>query len=392
MNFKKLKELREKKEQKVKEAEKCLEKATNETRALTEEENKEYEALIEEVRALSDTISKLEEAYDNEINKGSNKKNKEDKDEKFEEEKRAFLSYVKGQKTAEEMRSDENWTVGDNGAVIPTSIANKILEEVKDRCNIWNYSSKFNVGGTLTFPQYDESTQRITMAYADEFGTLTATSGKFKSVSMTGFLASALTKISRSLMNNSQFDLFSYVVSKMAEAIADWLEKELLKGTDAKIEGLSKAEVVATTLTSDSLIDLQDSIKSIYQHNAKWIMNSKTKNAIRKMKDGQDNYLLVTDYVGGVASGYTLLGKPVELSDQMADGDIFYGDFSGLYVKIAETPSVQVLNEKFAEEHAVGLVAWLEIDAKLIEPEKVKRLTATGLETAASKKTTKANA
>lgn len=250
MDFKKLKDLREKKEQKIKEAEKYLEKATAETRALTDEENKEYEALIEEARALGDTLSKLEEAYDDEINKGTNKKTKEDKDEKFEEEKRAFLSYVKGQKTAEEMRSDENWTVGDNGAVIPTSIANKILEEVKDRCNIWNYSSKFNVGGTLTFPQYDESTQRITMAYADEFGTLTATSGKFKSVSMTGFLASALTKISRSLMNNSQFDLFSYVVSKMAEAIADWLEKELLKGTSTKIEGLSKATVVSTTLTA----------------------------------------------------------------------------------------------------------------------------------------------
>lgn len=125
----------------------------------------------------------------------------------------------------EEVRSDVNWTVGDNGAVIPTSVANYILEEVKERCNIWNYATKFVAGGTLTFPKYDESEQQITMAYADEFGKLTSTSGKFTSVSMTGFLAASLTKVSISLINNSQVDLFTYVCGKWLTLLQIGLKK-----------------------------------------------------------------------------------------------------------------------------------------------------------------------
>ena len=306
--YKNLKALREKKNNLVEEMTALSDKAANETRAFTEEETQEYDRLAEEIRGLADTIKKAEEAYDNSIKNDPEKKEQKDK---FENEKRAFCDFIKGLELTEEVRSDVNWTVGDNGAVIPTSVANYILEEVKERCNIWNYATKFVAGGTLTFPKYDESEQQITMAYADEFGKLTSTSGKFTSVSMTGFLAASLTKVSISLINNSQVDLFTYVCGKMADTIANWIEKELLKGTDSKIEGLSKVEVVSTELTADSLIDLQDSVKTVFQKNAKFIMNSKTKNFIRKLKDGQDNYLVVTDYVKGVANGYTLLGKTV---------------------------------------------------------------------------------
>ena len=376
--YKNLKALREKKNNLVEKMTALSDKAANETRAFTEEETQEYDRLAEEIRGLADTIKKAEEAYDNSIKNDPEKKEQKDK---FENEKRAFCDFIKGLELTEEVRSDVNWTVGDNGAVIPTSVANYILEEVKERCNIWNYATKFVAGGTLTFPKYDESEQQITMAYADEFGKLTSTSGKFTSVSMTGFLAASLTKVSISLINNSQVDLFTYVCGKMADTIANWIEKELLKGTDSKIEGLSKVEVVSTELTADSLIDLQDSVKTVFQKNAKFIMNSKTKNFIRKLKDGQDNYLVVTDYVKGVANGYTLLGKPVELSDQLEDGEVLYGDYSGLFVKIAESPSVNVYKEKYTEEHAVGVMVWLEMDAKLIEPQKVKKIKATTINT-----------
>ena len=73
---------------------------------------------------------------------------------------------------------------------------------------------------------------------------------------------------------------------------------------------------------------------------------------IRKLKDGQGNYLLVPDFQRG--SGYTLLGKPVYVTDNLptaaaaASGDIlaYYGDFSGLAVKTGETAEIQLLNEQ----------------------------------------------
>ena len=95
-------------------------------------------------------------------------------------------------------------TVGDNGAVIPASIANKIIEAVKEISPLYHLATHYDVGVTLNIPCYDESTQKITMAYATEFTALTSTSGKFTSISLSGFLAGALTKISMSLVNNSK--------------------------------------------------------------------------------------------------------------------------------------------------------------------------------------------
>ncbi len=372
-NLNKLKELKEERNQKLIELDKMTQTTLSEKRAFSEEEKSNFEKIEGEVIALSDTIEKCERDYKEDIE--NNKNNKANDEE--EAEKRAFLEFVRNGKLGIETRNDSNWAVGNNGAVIPTSIANKIIEEVKDRCAIYKYATKYNVGGTLNFPIYDESNGGITMGYADEFTGLESTSGTFKTVSMTGFLAGVLTKISISLINNSQFDLFIYIISKVAQAIVDFIEKELLKGTKNKIDGLSKAEVVATTLTADSLIEVQDSVKSAFQLNARWIMNPATKSKIRKFKDGQGNYLLERDYSTG-NGGWTLLGKPVDITDTMADDDIYYGDFSGLAVKMVEQPSMQVLDQPYATQHAVGIVAWIEVDAKILEPQKIKRLTVAG--------------
>lgn len=371
-NKNRLKALIEQRNDKLIKLDNLTNKAVEEERAFTDEEKTEFEGLENEVRALTDTINKCQQNYEEGIEAEPEEKRAEEKTEEAEE--RAFVNYIRNIEIDTETRADSNWTVGNNGAVIPTRIANKIIEEVKDRCNIFNYATKYNMGGTINFPVYDESTGKITMAYSEEFKTLTSTSAKFKSVSLTGFLAGALTKVSRSLVNNSQFDLFPYVVSKVAEAVADWVETELLKGTDNKIEGLSSVTATVTTLNGDGLIELQDSVKQTLQKNCRWIMSPGTKSRIRKLKDGQGNYLLERDYSAGNGQ-WLLLGKPVEITDAMNDNDIFYGDFSGLYVKISENPTIEVIREKYSDEHAIGIDTWIELDAKVVEPQKIKRLT-----------------
>ena len=71
-----------------------------------------------------------------------------------------------------------------------------------------------------------------------------------------------------------------------------------------------------------------------------------------------------------------LLGKPVYVSDNMKDMTasatvIYYGDMSGLAVKITEEMEVQVLREKYATQHSVGVVAWMEFDAKVENEQKL---------------------
>ena len=103
-------------------------------------------------------------------------------------------------------------------------------------------------------------------------------------------------------------------------------------------------------------------------------MSKAMRSAIRKLKDGDGNYLLNKDAT--TKWGYTLFGKPVYITDaipgiEAGKAAIYYGDFSGLAVKIGEGVSLQLLMEKYATQHAVGAVAWFEFDSKIENQQKI---------------------
>lgn len=352
--------------------------AETEKRAFSQEEDQQFNDLDKQVKALDSTIEKLERARDLKLNTVTTEKHEELKKEELEE--RAFAAYIRGETLKE--RADVNLTVGNNGAVIPSSIAQKIIKKVYDICPIYQLATRYNVGGTLSIPYYDEETQTIEMAYATEFTELESTSGKFGSIELKGFLAGALSKVSKSLVNNSQFDITSFVVQAMAEAISKWIEKELLNGTANKIDGLSKVTQTVTAsavaaIKADELIDIQETIPDAYQGGAIWVMNKATRTAIRKLKDNDGNYILNKD--PAARWGYTLFGKDIYTSDNMsamAAGKtaIYYGDFSGLAVKLSEDVSIEVLREKYATQHAIGVVGLVEIDSKVENAQKIAKL------------------
>jgi HK97 family phage major capsid protein len=262
--------------------------------------------------------------------------------------------------------------------IIPVSIANRIIETVKDLSPIYKMVTIYNVGGDLVFPVYDESTP-IQAAYVDDLTELTEQTGKFTTIKLQNFIVGVLAKVSKSLMNRTDFDLVGFIVKKIAEAIAEFLEKECLQGTTSKMTGVfSSANVVttasATAIVADELIDLQDTVPDALQANACWIMNKATRKAIRKFKDSDGNYMLIKDITAPF--GYTLLGKPIYISKNVsaiaADTKVIvYGDMSGLYVKLAQNVELQMLMEKFATQHAIGAVGYIECDSKIVEPQKL---------------------
>lgn len=273
-------------------------------------------------------------------------------------------------------------TKGANGAVIPTTIANKIIAKVYNICPILERSTKYNVKGKLVVPYYDEDSNAITVDYADEFVDLTSNVGSFDKIELDGFLAGTLTLISRSLINNAQFNIVDFIVERMAYAIKRFIEKELLNGTEDKVEGLSGVTntitaAATTAITADEVVRLHDAIKDDFQSNAIWIMSSATRTALRTLKSTTGYYLLNDDVSSPF--GNTLLGKPVYVSDNMADMGagktaIYYGDMRGLATKFSEEMNIEVLREKYATQHAVGVVGWLEFDAKVEDAQKIAKL------------------
>lgn len=375
-----LKNLIEQKNAKIEEMSSILSKMDTENRAeMSEDEKTAFDNLETEIRSLEDSIYRVETAAKHE--KKEPVKEKDDTvEERAAQEEAVFADYIRG--VVSENRADVNMTVADGTATIPTTIANKIIKKVYDICPIYQMATRYNVKGTLSIPYYDEDTQKTTMAYADEFTELESTSGKFTSMELKGFLAGVLSLISVSLVNNSQFDITSFVVNQMAQDISKWIENELINGTDDKVNGLRGVTqkivaAAATAVTPDELIDLQETVPDQYQAGAAWIMNKKTRTSLRKVKNSQEDYILNQDATS--RWGYTLFGKDIYTTDsvsEMAAGNtaVYYGDMSGLAVNLHEAVNIQVLREKYATQHAIGAVGWIEIDSKVENAQKIAKL------------------
>jgi HK97 family phage major capsid protein len=377
-----LKKLQEQRADLQAEMETILNSAKAEERAMTDEETAKFDDLEKQIKAIDGTIEREERAR----NMENKKPVVTEVEERAEIEERAFANYIKSHcgLPVEQRAGEQNLDMTNNGAIIPTTIANKIISTVQEMCPILAKATIFNVKGTLKVPVWGlaNTTHDITVGYQTEFTDITADSGKFTSVDLSGFLAGALSLIGKSVINNGEVDVVGFIIKEMSKKIALFLENELLNGTDNKAAGaLSTTTTLnagsTSAISADNLIDLQAKIPTAYQGGSCWIMAPATFTAIRKLKDGTGQYILQPDFAGDTP--YRLLGKPVYLSDNMptiasAAKAVLYGDLSGLAVNFRENISIQVLQEKYATQHAVGIVSWFEFDSDVIDHQKLATL------------------
>ena len=386
----KLKYLDEQRAEKQEQMQEILNTAKSEKRALREEEIANFNELKKLILEIDTTINAEEEARAMNIEKKKEKPAGEvpadDKEEKKEE--RAFVDFIV---TGEERAASPGLTYGSNGAIVPTTIAKKIIEKVKELSPIYEKVEKFHTKGTLEIPVYDvdssvdSPTGEVNVAYqGNEFTELVAGQGKFTSVELKGYAQGALSVISRKLLNNEDINVPNFLTNKMAQAFAEFWEKELLVGTGTSNNhmtgAISTTNLVATGNTTytaanvakiDNLISLQLAVPQQYQKNAMWIMNKEVFAEIRKLKDGTGNYYMA--YGKGITGGFDweLLGKPVYISENMPTATsagnipVLYGDFSGMAMKISQDLEIQLMREKYIDKNAIGIVGWAECDSKI---------------------------
>ena len=372
------KELVETRNAKVAQMENILNTAKVENRAVTDEENAKFENLEKEVKNIDRTIA-LNERMQN-VSLREVPKTEVAMAEMTNEEKDAkvFENMIRNYK------NETFTTKADGQATIPSTIASKIIDKVIEISPIFRLADRYNIKGKITLPKYNSQTSTLSMQYVAEGTSATPNELKLTNIELDGYLASTLSYVSNSLINNSAFDIVGFVIAKMAQAIALFIEGELLKGTEGKVEGLSTipASMIVTTesataITTDELMDVKDKVIDKYQGASIWIMNRTTRSAIRKLKDREGQYLLNKDL--NSKWGYTLLGRDVYCSDQVDGIDagntaIFYGDFSGLAVKVSEDVEMKILDQVQAINHLTTIVAFIEFDAKLADEQKIAKL------------------
>ena len=289
-------------------------------------------------------------------------------------EEKAFSDFILGIVT--ENRASQ-LTEGANGTIVPATIANRIIEEVKAQVPFFQYADLYETAGKLSIPVYSEDSENyINADYVDEGTDLTDNVGKFVTVDLEGFVIGALALVSNKLRNNTDIDVTEFIVKQVAKAISRKLMKEFTIGTSNKISGVIGTKTIVTAgaaaaITYDDLVNLKQKLPQQYREKGVWIMHPNTYSALLKLKDGNQRPYF--------EEGKPILNRPVIESEDMpeiATGEkpIVFGDLSGYAIKGAKAVEVQVLREKFATKNMLGILGFAEYDGEVADKQKIAAL------------------
>ena len=276
-------------------------------------------------------------------------------------------------------------TDSEGGYLVPDEYERTLVEALEEE-NIFRQLAKViqTSSGDRKIPVV---ASKGTASWIDEEGAYTESDDSFAQVSIGAYKLGTMIKVSEELLNDSVFDLESYIAREFARRIGTKEEEAFFTGDGTgKPLGILAASggaetgvtaASATAVTADELMDLFYSLKSPYRKNAVWILNDSTIKAIRKLKDNNGQYLWQPSLVAGTPD--TILGRPVKTSAYMpaiAAGakTIAFGDFSYYWIADRQGRSFKRLNELYAANGQVGFLGSQRVDGKMILPEAVKVL------------------
>lgn len=232
-------------------------------------------------------------------------------------------------------------------------------------------------------------TSKGTADWVDEAGDLEATlsDNEFGIVTLGAHKLATMIKISDELLNDSVFDMESYVSTEFARRIGAKEEEAFIIGNgDGKPTGILAASngadvgvtaASATAITADEIIDLVYSLKAPYRKGAAFLTNDLTVKAIRKIKDGSGQYLWQPSLTAGTPD--TILNHPIHTSSFVPTASanaktIAFGDFSYYWIADRQGRAFKRLNELYAKNGLVGFLGSQRVDGKLVLSEAIKVL------------------
>ena len=386
--------LREKRANLWNEAKAFLDSHRGEDGLISAEDNATYEKMEADVVALGKEIERLEriKAMDRELdmptstplvgNPGTVDRRQGRASDEY---KKAFWNLMRGKSVREARNALQVGELSEGGYTVPDSFEHQLIEGLEDENIMRPLVHVISTGsGEHKIPIV---ASHGSGAWIEEEQQIPESDDAFTQISLSAHKFATMIRISRELLNDSAFDMASYIAHEFVRRAGAAEEQAIISGDGAhKPIGLLHdtlgAEVGVTTasataITADELIDLQHSIKSGYRRKACWIMNDATIAAIRKLKDSMGQYI----WQPGIKEGApdTLFNQKVLMSNYMpliASGNkvILYGDFSYYWLAEREGRTLERLNELYAVTDQVGFKMTERLDGRLILPEAVKCL------------------
>ena len=276
-------------------------------------------------------------------------------------------------------------TDSEGGYLVPDEYERTLIQALEEQNIFRRLASVINTSsGDRKIPVV---ASKGTAAWVEEESAYTESDDAFTQVSIGAFKLATMIKVSEELLNDSVFNLETYIAREFGRRIGNKEEEAFLTGdgsgkpvgildaTGGAPVGVTSAS--ATAITLDEVLDLFYSLKAPYRGKAQFILNDTTVKAIRKLKDSTGQYLWQPSIKE--ATPDTILNRPLQTSVYMpaiAAGEkvMAFGDFSYYWVADRQGRVFKRLNELFAATGQVGFIATQRVDGKLILPEAVKLL------------------
>ena len=385
--------LREKRAKLWDETKAFLDSHRGEDGMVSAEDNATYEKMEADVVALGKEIERLERqvAIDRELDQPASTPLVSrpitiisQKDGRASDEyKQAFWNQMRGRNTYEIRNALQVGELSEGGYTVPDEFEHQLIEGLEDENIMRGLVHVITTGsGEHKIPIV---ASHGTGSWVEEEQQIPESDDAFSQVTLSAHKFATMIRISRELLNDSAFDLAGYIAHEFVRRAGAAEEQAILTGDGShKPIGLlhdtlgAQVGVTAassTAITADELIDMQHSLKSGYRRKAVWIMNDATISAVRKLKDGQGQYI----WQPGIKEGAPdmLFNQRVLMSNYMpliATGNkvILYGDFSYYWLAEREGRTLERLNELYAVTDQIGFKMTERLDGRLILPEAVK--------------------
>lgn len=384
-------ELRAKRNKAWEAAKAFAETHTTDRGTLSAEDNATYERMEQEIVDLGKEIQRRErqEAMDAELNKPVNKPLTTSPDgakgkksgRASNEYKEDFGRHLRGKAPIHNVLSES--VDADGGYLVPEEFERQIVQGL-DEANIIRSLAK--VITTAHDRKIPIAVGHSVANWTAENAAFTESNPTFGQTQIDAFKLTDLVRVSTELLQDSEFDVESYISAEFARAFGVAEEQAFCVGTGTNqptgIFTANGGQVGVTTgsataITVDDLISLIYSLKAPYRKNAKFLMNDATVSLIRKLKDGNGAYLWQPSVQAGEPDkllGYDLYTSPYVPTVAGGALTIAFGDFKNYWIGDRGGRTTQRLNELYATNGQIGFVATERVDGKVILPEAIQLL------------------
>lgn len=310
------KQLEERKQELLSEANEIEESKATEKRSFTPSEQLRQEAILNEIRTINEQIELKNKTQRNgEITMTNYETTQE-------QEIRGVEQFLRKQDGEEVRAITTGATPG--SLTVPTHLSNVIVEKLAESAPLYSLTKNFTpVNGFL------EILRENTIGTAGFFGEMNA-ANMANDLSMTKIrldqkrVGTAI-ELSQHLVNDSGIDVVNYAVGILSRRLGITLDASILIGNKAtEFEGILSDVTIediistsSTDITIDELLDVYNAMHPHYVGGAVWVVNRQTFNKIAKLKnDKNGEYYLVRD-VAETGVTYRLFGQPVLIQDAM---------------------------------------------------------------------------